>query len=450
MSRPAAAEAGNDPLWDKTGSTEFGADQSDDPSATPERDPEKSIDRKSPSGDIPDGGLSAWLVVLGAWCVSFCSFGWLNSVGVFQEYYQNDLLRSYSPSTISWIPSMEIFLMFAMGPFVGIFYDHYGPRWLMLVGTFLHVFGIMMASLSTEYYQILLAQGLCSGIGTSTVFQPSLNAVSGWFTGKRGTAFGILFTGSSIGGIVFPIMVSNLIREVGYAWAMRVCAFLILFFLIIANLTIRTFRPPSAQRVTRAQLAKPWTEAEFVLIMASFFCFSYGVFVPINYLPAQALAAGMDSNLAKYMLPIMNAGSMFGRLSSGIVADRVGRFNVFIVVCFLSGLWILALWIPSTGDASLIAFSVLFGFFSGAFFSLITPVVMQISPMSEIGFRTGMVYFVCAIGGLTTNPINGAIIDSASGYTGLKIFSGVFCIAGTAFVVAARIHHTGWNLISRF
>lgn len=29
--------------------------------------------------DFPDGGLEAWLVVLGAWCVSFCSYGWINS-----------------------------------------------------------------------------------------------------------------------------------------------------------------------------------------------------------------------------------------------------------------------------------------------------------------------------------------------------------------------------------
>lgn len=28
----------------------------------------------------PDGGLEAWLVVLGAWCTSFCSFGWINSM----------------------------------------------------------------------------------------------------------------------------------------------------------------------------------------------------------------------------------------------------------------------------------------------------------------------------------------------------------------------------------
>lgn len=31
------------------------------------------------SNDAPDGGLTAWLVVLGAWCTSFCSFGWINS-----------------------------------------------------------------------------------------------------------------------------------------------------------------------------------------------------------------------------------------------------------------------------------------------------------------------------------------------------------------------------------
>lgn len=29
--------------------------------------------------DAPDGGLTAWLVVLGAWCSSFCSYGWINS-----------------------------------------------------------------------------------------------------------------------------------------------------------------------------------------------------------------------------------------------------------------------------------------------------------------------------------------------------------------------------------
>lgn len=51
-------------------------------------------------------------------------------------------------------------------------YDRYGPRWVILVGSFLHVFGILMASLSTKYYQVLLAQGVCSAIGVGAIYQP--------------------------------------------------------------------------------------------------------------------------------------------------------------------------------------------------------------------------------------------------------------------------------------
>lgn len=240
-------------------------------------------------------------------------------------------------------------------------------------------------------------------------------------------------------------MVTHLIEKVGYGWAMRICAFLILFLLIIANLTVRLRVPQRPQKLTGAQLRKPFTEPRFVLLTLGFFAFTYGIFVPINYLPSQALAAGMAPDLAQYLVPILNAASLFGRLFSGFIGDKVGRYNIFIIVCYLTGIWILALWIPDTSDAALIAFAVLFGFCSGAYVSLIAPLVMQISPMPEIGFRTGIVFFVASIGGLTTNPINGAILEASTGWDGVKIFSGIFCLVGTTFVLAARVLAVGWN-----
>ena len=231
---------------------------------------------------------------------------------------------------------------------------------------------------------------------------------------------------------------------------MRICAFLMLFLLIIANLTVRAFHPPHPHQVTGAQLVKPLTEIQFVLITAGFFCFSYGFFVPINYLPVQALSADMNPDMAQYLLPTLNARSLFGRLFSGFLGDKIGRYNIFVIVSYLSGIWILALWLPNTSNPGLIAFAVLFGFFFGAYVSLITSLVIQISPMTELGFRTGIVLFVTAIGGLTTNLINGAILDSAGGWAGPKIFSGVFCLVGTTFVLVARIRKTGWELFARF
>ncbi|RGP64699.1 transporter mch4 [Fusarium sporotrichioides] len=398
----------------------------------------------------PDGGLTAWLVVLGAWCTSFCSFGWINSVGAFQEYYQNNLLKDYSPSTIAWIPSLQIFFIMGMGPIIGKLYDSYGPRWLILVGSFMHVFGIMMASISTEYYQILLAQGVCSAIGVSAIFQPALSVIHGWFDSKRGAAFGILSTGSSIGGVIFPIMVTRLIKQVGFGWAMRTCAFIILFLLIIANLTVKSFTPPRPQKVSGAQMLKPFREPEFIFCTLGFFFFTFGLFIPIDYLPVQALQAGVDPNLVQYLIPILNAASLFGRIISGILGDKIGRYNIFIVVCYLSAIWILGLWIPCNTQNGLIAFAALYGFCSGAYVSLIAPLVAQISPLQEIGFRSGIVFFVSSIGGLTTNPISGAILEKPNGWLGVKVFAGVFCLVGTTFILAARVHRVGWGIKSTF
>lgn len=275
-----------------------------------------------------------------------------------------------------------------------------------------------------------------------------MTCAAGWFNKKRGAAFGVMFTGSSIGGVIFPIMVSRLIDEVGFGWSMRICGFVILGLLIIANLTIKPFYHPVPHPVTGAQLRKPFTELNFLLITAGFFFFSWGFFPVLNYLELEAVSLGMPYSLSQYLVPILNAGSLFGRLGAGFFGDKIGRYNIFVIVCYLSGLWVLALWIPDTSNAALIAFAVIFGCFSGAYVSLITPLVMAISPMPELGFRTGSVMLACAFafGGLTANPISGTLAEGSSDYLGLKVWSGVFCVVGSTFVLAARIRRVGWKL----
>jgi MFS family permease len=244
-------------------------------------------------------------------------------------------------------------------------------------------------------------------------------------------------------------MVSHLIDDVGYPWTMRICGFLILALLIFANLTVRPFYEPRPHKITMADLRRPFTEPNFVFLLTGFFIFTFGFFAPVTYIQVQALSAGMSPDLAQYMVPILNAASLFGRLFAGFTGDRIGRFNIFITVCFLTAIWILGLWLPDSSNAALIAFAALFGFSSGAFISLITPLVMEISPITEIGFRAGLVLSVSSIGALTTNPINGAILDSGDGWDGPKIFSGVFCMVGTVLILVTRVRLTGWKLLEK-
>ncbi|KAL1967421.1 hypothetical protein VTN77DRAFT_3206 [Rasamsonia byssochlamydoides] len=395
----------------------------------------------------PEGGLQAWLVVLGAWCCSFCCYGWINSIGVFQAYYETHQLKSYSSSTISWITSLEIFFMLFMGPIVGKLYDSYGPRYVLLFGSLAHVFGLMMASLSDKYYQFLLSQGVVSAIGASAVFTPSLSAVATWFHHKRGLAFGLTMSGSSTGGVIFPIMIDHLIVNVGFAWSMRISAFMILGLLIIANLTVKARTAPHPQPpMTVKEFFSPLTETTYALTAAGNFLFTFGLFIPINYLIVQAIAGGMSPSLANYLIPILNAASLFGRIIPGILSDKLGRYNTFVVVSFLTAILVLALWIPTSSNAALMLFAGFFGFSSGAFISLGPALIAQISPIRKIGIRQGLLFAMMSVAALTTSPIAGAIVSHEHGrFTGLKVFAGVMCLAGSTLTLLARYFVVGMS-----
>ncbi|TFK50400.1 hypothetical protein OE88DRAFT_249908 [Heliocybe sulcata] len=75
----------------------------------------------------------------------------------------------------------------------------------------------------------------------------------------------------------------------------------------------------------------------------------------------------------------MNAASAVGRIIPGYTADFVGRYNLFVPFSFTTGLLSLVLWINTKNTVALIFFAVLYGFFSGAFISLVTPCIAQIS-----------------------------------------------------------------------
>lgn len=104
----------------------------------------------------PEGGLRAWLVVLGSFSGMTASFGIANSVGTFQAYLSSHQLAHDSPSSVGWIFSLYAFLTFFCGVQVGPIFDAYGPRWLVLAGTVCLVGGMMGVAESTSECSLLL------------------------------------------------------------------------------------------------------------------------------------------------------------------------------------------------------------------------------------------------------------------------------------------------------
>ena len=115
----------------------------------------------------PNGGTPAWLKVFGCFLIFINTYGIASSFGSYQAFYEIHGLPSYSPSAISWIGTIQVFLLGFMGIVAGPLYDRGHVRLLLATGCFMLVFGFFMLSISHKFYQIMLSQGVCVGLGTS-------------------------------------------------------------------------------------------------------------------------------------------------------------------------------------------------------------------------------------------------------------------------------------------
>ena len=197
--------------------------------------------------------------------------GLVNAFGVFQSYYQSDLIPSYSSSSITWIGTVQGFLLFLVGVIVGPIFDKGYLRSLVTIGAFLVVFGLMMTSLSTKYYQLFLAHGVTVGIGCAFLFLPSIAIVATYFTSRRPVATGITASGGSIGAVIYPIMFHKLIDQVGFGWATCLIAFVALVGLSVSLLVLKRRLPPPKQSRSLLDLGA-LKEPSVVFAFGLFFC----------------------------------------------------------------------------------------------------------------------------------------------------------------------------------
>ena len=212
----------------------------------------------SPVSEPPDGGLVAWSQVLAGHLVAFNSWGFVNSFGLFQAYYATALKQA--PSTISWVGSVQNFLTLFIGTFSGRAMDAGFYRHVAIVGLGLQVFGVFMTSLATEYWQLLLAQGICQGLGNGLVFTPTVALVSTYFWKNRAVAVSGMTSGTATGGVVFPVVARQLLEKAGFAWTVRTMGFIMLANSAIILLLARPRIPPrkTGPMVELTAFADPW------------------------------------------------------------------------------------------------------------------------------------------------------------------------------------------------
>jgi len=393
-----------------------------------------------------DYTVTAWLQVAAAFLLYFNSWGLVNGFGTFQAYYKDQHLSS--TSNIAWIGSVQSCLTLILSVLSGPLFDMGFLRALLWLGSFLIVFGFMMASLSHELYQFMLSHGFCVGIGSGLVYVPTVAICVDYFSRYRGLALGVAAIGSSLGSIIYPIMFNRLRPRIGFPWTMRVIGFMALGLLLIALALVRP--RGRKRRIQPLFLPRAFREPPYALFAAAEFFGLMGVYIPYFYITSYASGPGhMNKDLAGYMVPILKACSIVGRLVPNVLSDFMGPMNMFLPTTFATSMLNFG-WTGVHTPAGVIVYDVLYGVASGTVVSITPAVVASITARhEEVGTRLGMCFMIGGLGMLVGSPVAGVILDKDSpSYVGAQLFAAALMLASTLCLVASRFARSG-KLVAR-
>ncbi|EKD14295.1 putative monocarboxylate permease-like protein [Drepanopeziza brunnea f. sp. 'multigermtubi' MB_m1] len=386
--------------------------------------------------------LTAGLQVVGAFFMMFNSWGIANTFGAYQNYYENALLRDETPSRISWIGSIQGFLLILVGGlFTGPIFDTGHLRGLVVAGTVLSVFGMMMTSICREYWQFILAQGLVVGVGSGCFLLPSIAVFPQYFTERRALAAGL----AAAGGVIHPIVFHELQPRIGFRWATRVIAFIMLATLTIPLAVMRAKVFPSTRRpLFDFQVLR---NIPYILFTIGEFFGFMGLYVPFYYITTYSTEKKIAGpNLSFYLLTLINTGSILGRIVPNFFADLTGPLNICTPFVLLCGL-IAFCWpsIASLGQA--VTFCLAYGFFSGTFVSITGPSIATLSTdLGLVGTHMGMSFAFASLGLLVGNPVAGVLLRGR-GWLGPAMFCGATNLLAGLFILGARLAKTGKVLV---
>jgi MFS family permease len=414
---------------------ELGPNVPDQPTHLGEKDAE----------EFPEGGWG-WMVVLGGFFVLNTTYGMINAFGVYQVYYMAKF-PDVKPSTLSLIGGLQPTMIYLAAIPVIYLTNMFGPNWTIAIGGTIMCFALMMISICKEVWQLFLAQGVVFGIGAGVAFFTAMAVPQEWFKRKRALAVGIITSGSSLGGVIWPIAFQRLVNEVGFPWANRIIGFIYFPMLMAAALTMKSRLPP-----TKKQVMPNWSVLkDFRLVMLCMgACLGFfGLFPPLQYIETFAIRLPAPTNISTYILAILNALSILGRIGPAYLADKWGRLNVLTIAVIVSGILPLVLWLPAVGARSeslLLAFTILWGVASGSFISLLPSSVGQLFGIKDIYSRLTVMFISGVPGILAGTGISGTFIPGEAtdleGFSKLIIFSGVLMLGGGLMFAALRLTYS--------
>lgn len=312
-----------------------------------------------------------------------------------------------------------------------------------------------LSSFATNTTHLIITQGVIYAIGGSFAYSPCIMFIDEWFNKRKGLAYGIMWAGTGLAGVILPLVMEWLLNTYGFRTTLRVWS--VSLFLLTGPL-LYFIKPRNPNIPAHSPHAKDfafiWTST-FGILQACNVVEALGFFLPTIYLPSFAQTLGASSTLGALTVILFNVASVFGCVLMGAVVDKWHVTNCILISTAGSTIGVFIVWGFSISLPPLYIFALIYGLFAGSFTST-WPGIMRDVKKKRDNADPSMIFACLAagrgVGNVASGPLSEALIHGfpwrgsagfayGSGYGALIVFTGLTAFFGGSSILGRRV---GW------
>ncbi|MAM67223.1 MAG: MFS transporter [Rhodospirillaceae bacterium] len=361
------------------------------------------------------------------------------------------------------VPSLAFSLQFIGGGLGGILMgyllDRLGAVVLPVVATFAVVSGSILTTLVDAQWQLFAVYLILFGfLGQGSLYAPLMANISKWYERRRGMAVGIVASGQSLAGIVWPPIFGVAVTEVG--WRYGFIGFgLIAAAIMLPMCLIFIRKPPDTETLIAAEASEgagskgrprhgarrsetslSYLQLQIVLCVAIIGC-CISMALPLAPLVAYATDIGLPLTDAVTVLSVTLMAAFTSRvLLVGLLSDRFGGLWALFIFSALQAAMV-ALLAYADSTILLYVIGIGFGLGYGGIFPVYAVIIREYMPPDEAGRRTGVVFLFGAVSMGLGSWMGGALFDTTGSYD-LPFLIGVIANGINLVIVGALLTKT--------
>ncbi len=334
------------------------------------------------------------------------------------------------------------FVMMGLAAFGwGMALDRFGPRVVLLTGSFILGLGLVLASRAATIEQFQFLWGVVVGVGGGAIFAPLMATVTGWFDRHRSLAVSLVSAGMGVAPMTVAPIAARLVSTYDWRTALLWIGLAVWVLLLPAAFLVR--RAPALsggggrRGVTepRASVLKALTSPQFAALALTYFLCCGTHSGPLFHTVSYAISCGLPVTAAVTIYSVEGISGLFGRIAFGLLGDRFGAKRAFV-----SGLLLQAVaagsYLFAREQSEFYAVAIPFGFAYAGVMPLYAVLVRENFPLSIIGTVVGATTMASSMGMAIGPFIGGLIFDRYGTYGWLYV--GSFVVGLSAALIMAN------------